>query len=77
MSVHVRFVVDKVALRHVSAPSTSVFRCQYHPTNAPYSSSSTLRASTENLGKKKKKTALSETGDDSIYKLLLTFSLDL
>jgi hypothetical protein len=37
--VHVWFVVDKVALGQVP-PSTSVFCCQYHFTNVPYSYSS-------------------------------------
>jgi hypothetical protein len=35
-SVHVGFVVDKVALGQVFPPSTSVFLCQFHPTGAPF-----------------------------------------
>jgi hypothetical protein len=34
-SVHVGFVVDKVALGQVSTQSTSVFICQFHSTGAP------------------------------------------
>jgi hypothetical protein len=34
-SVHVGFVVDRVALRQVFPPSTSVFPCQFHSTGAP------------------------------------------
>jgi hypothetical protein len=34
-SVHVEFVVDKVALGQVSPPSTSVFPCNFHSTGAP------------------------------------------
>jgi hypothetical protein len=34
-SVHVGFVVDKLALGQVFPPSTSVFPCQFHPTGAP------------------------------------------
>jgi hypothetical protein len=34
-SVHVGFVVDKVALGQVFPPSTSVFPCQFHSTDAP------------------------------------------
>jgi hypothetical protein len=34
-SVRVGFVVDKVALRQVFPPSTSVFPCQFHSTGAP------------------------------------------
>jgi hypothetical protein len=34
-SVHLGFVVDKVALGHVFPPSTSVFPCQFHSTGAP------------------------------------------
>ena len=37
-SVHVRLVVEKVALGQDSSPSTSFFfRTQYHSTNSPYS----------------------------------------
>jgi hypothetical protein len=36
-SVHVGFVVDKVALGQDFSPSASVFPCQYHAINAPYS----------------------------------------
>ena len=36
-SFHVRFVVDKAALGQFLSPSTSVFPCQYHIANAPYS----------------------------------------
>jgi hypothetical protein len=36
-SVHVGFVVDKVALGQVSLKSLSVFACQYRSTTAPYS----------------------------------------
>jgi hypothetical protein len=39
--VQVRFIVDKMALGRVFFRSTPVFSCQYHSTNAPYSSSST------------------------------------
>jgi hypothetical protein len=42
-SVHVGFVVDKVALGQVFPPSTSVLPCQFHSTGAPL------------LGKMKKK----------------------
>ena len=35
-SVHMRFMVDKVALWQVSSPSTSVFPCQYHSTYHPH-----------------------------------------
>jgi hypothetical protein len=38
-SVHVSFVCHKMAVGRF-CPSTSVFPCQYHSTNAPYSSSS-------------------------------------
>ena len=34
-SVHVGFVVDKVALGQVFPPSTSVFPCPFHSTGAP------------------------------------------
>jgi hypothetical protein len=34
-SVHVGFVVDKVALGQVFLPSTSVFPCQFHSTGSP------------------------------------------
>jgi hypothetical protein len=34
-SVHVGFVVDKVALGQVFPPSSSVFPCQFHSTGAP------------------------------------------
>jgi hypothetical protein len=34
-SVHVGFVLDKVALGQVFPPSTSVFPCQFHSTGAP------------------------------------------
>jgi hypothetical protein len=34
-SVHVGFVVDKVALGQVFPPSTSVFLCEFHSTGAP------------------------------------------
>jgi hypothetical protein len=34
-SVHVGFVMDKVALGQVFSPSTSVFPCQFHFTGAP------------------------------------------
>jgi hypothetical protein len=34
-SVHVGFVVDKVALGQVFSPSSSVFPCQFHSTGAP------------------------------------------
>jgi hypothetical protein len=34
-SVHVGFVVDKVALGQVFSPSTSGFPCQFHSTGAP------------------------------------------
>jgi hypothetical protein len=34
-SVHMRFVVDKVALRQVFSPRTSVFPCYFHSTGAP------------------------------------------
>jgi hypothetical protein len=34
-SVHVGFVVDKVALEQVFPPSTSVYPCQFHSTGAP------------------------------------------
>jgi hypothetical protein len=34
-SVHVEFVVDKVALGQVFPPSTSVFPCQFHSTGTP------------------------------------------
>ena len=34
-SVHVEFVVDKVALGQVFPPSTSVLPCQFHSTGAP------------------------------------------
>jgi hypothetical protein len=34
-SVHVGFVVDKVALGQVLPPSSSVFPCQFHSTGAP------------------------------------------
>jgi hypothetical protein len=34
-SVHVGFVVNKVALGQVFSPSTSVFPCQFHSTGAP------------------------------------------
>jgi hypothetical protein len=34
-SVHVAFVVDKVALGQVFPPSTSVFPCQFHSTGTP------------------------------------------
>jgi hypothetical protein len=34
-SVHVRFVVDKVALGQDSPPSTSGFPCQFHSTGTP------------------------------------------
>jgi hypothetical protein len=34
-SIHVGFVVDKVALGHVFLPSTSVSPCQYYSTGAP------------------------------------------
>ena len=40
-SVHVKFVVDKKGTGTGLSPSTSVLPCQYHSTNAPYSSSST------------------------------------
>jgi hypothetical protein len=33
-SIHVGFVVDKVALGQVFSPSSSVFPCQYHSTVA-------------------------------------------
>jgi hypothetical protein len=33
-SVHVGFMVDKVALGQVSPPSTWVFSCQFHSTGA-------------------------------------------
>jgi hypothetical protein len=34
-SVHVGFVVDKVAQGQVFPPSISVFPCQFHSTGAP------------------------------------------
>jgi hypothetical protein len=34
-SVHVRFVVDKLALGQVFSPSTLVFLCQFYSTGAP------------------------------------------
>jgi hypothetical protein len=34
-SVHVEFVVDKVALGQVFPPSSSFFPCQFHSTGAP------------------------------------------
>jgi hypothetical protein len=34
--VHAKSVVDKVALRHVPPPSTSIFQGQYHYTNTTY-----------------------------------------
>ena len=34
-SIHVGFVVDKVALGQVFSPSTSVFPCRFHSTGAP------------------------------------------
>jgi hypothetical protein len=34
-SVHVGFVVDKVALGYVFPPSTLVFSCKFHFTGAP------------------------------------------
>jgi hypothetical protein len=34
-SVHVRFVMDSVALGQVFSPSTWVFSCQFHSTGAP------------------------------------------
>jgi hypothetical protein len=34
-SVHVGFVVDKVALGQVFPPSISVFPCEFHSTGAP------------------------------------------
>jgi hypothetical protein len=34
-SVHVGFLVEKVALGQDSPPSTSVFPCQFHSTGAP------------------------------------------
>jgi hypothetical protein len=34
-SVHVEFVVDKLALGQVFSPSTSVFSCQFHSTGVP------------------------------------------
>jgi len=37
LSVHLVFVVDKVALRQVFPANTSASTCQYHSTNAPYS----------------------------------------
>jgi hypothetical protein len=40
-SVHVGFLVEKVALGQVFPPSTSVFPCQFHSTDAP------LRGKTE------------------------------
>ena len=33
--VHVGFVVDKVVLGQIFAPSTSVFPCQFYSTGAP------------------------------------------
>ena len=41
-SVHVRFVVGEVVLEQgfFFPPNALVFPCQYHSTNAPYSSSS-------------------------------------
>jgi len=44
ISVQVRFVLDKVALRQVFFPRASVFPCQYHATSAPDPSSSTSRS---------------------------------
>jgi hypothetical protein len=44
-SVHVRFVVDKVAMGQFFPPSTSVSPCQYHSTNTPYPFSSTRSSS--------------------------------
>lgn len=41
MPVDVRFVEYKVALGTGFSPNTSVFPCQYHATNAPYSFSFT------------------------------------
>ena len=41
-AVHVRFVVDKVAMGRFS-PSTSRFPCQHYSTNAPYLTSSMCR----------------------------------
>jgi hypothetical protein len=35
--IHFGFVVDEVALGQVFSPSTSVFPCRPHSTNAPYS----------------------------------------
>jgi hypothetical protein len=34
-SVHVGFVVEKVALRQIFPQSTSVFPCQFHSTSSP------------------------------------------
>jgi hypothetical protein len=40
-SVHMRFVLDKVALGGGFSPNSLVFPSQYHSTNAPHSSSCT------------------------------------
>ena len=40
-SIHVRLVVDKVALKQAFLPVLRFFPCLYHSNNAPYSSSST------------------------------------
>jgi hypothetical protein len=54
-SVHVGFVVDKMALGQVFPPSSSVFPCQFHSTGAPLLGKKLSRHSVYGSAKDQKK----------------------